>query len=154
MHDCQTITKSLRFTHNMRGKDYTLTLIAQFRHRAQQSTRHEYIESTSRFVENNYWGSCTSARAIDTFCFIPFDILAPATSRISRIWRPRRATPFVLAGVEAPCHANIRNIPPFPSGHAIIDGSIHGNKTDLPPNLCWLREYIVSIDGSRTRSRL
>ncbi len=83
------------------------------------------------------------ARAIDTFCRMPVDILAPSTSRMSfiasRVKRAsiRSASGFLLDAVQA---AEVFDH--FPGGHAVVDAGVGRHETDAVPHLRRLGDAI------------
>ncbi len=95
-------------------------------------------------------GSWTRARAMETFCFMPVDILAPSRSRISSIcsrWnsssiRDRRDV-FGQAVQPAEVFDHL------PGGHPVVDGRVGGHEADLPPHLRRLRDHVRPVDGGR-----
>ena len=97
-------------------------------------------------------GSLTSARAIDTFCFMPVLIFAPGTSRKSCIWSVVKSS-----SIRDAEHVGRDVVQPavvldhFPRGHAVVDAGVRGQKADVVAHLGGLRHDVEAGDGRRCR---
>ena len=86
-------------------------------------------------------GSWTTARATDTFCFIPVNIFTPSTSRVSFIFSRSKSR-----SIRSPSSSCGNAMQPaeitdhLPAGHAIVNGRIGREKADLPADLAGRRD--------------
>ncbi len=87
------------------------------------------------------------ARAIDVFCFMPVDILAPSRSRISCIWS-RSNTSSMRSRSSVVVHAveSAEVLDHFPGSHAVVDGRVGGNEADLVADHFGLGDAIEAAD--------
>ena len=95
-------------------------------------------------------GSWTTARATDTFCFMPVDIFAPSTSRMSFIFSRSksvsiRSAELVVGDAVQPAEV----LDHLPAGHAVVDGRVGRHEADLPADLGGLRDHVEAVDRGR-----
>ena len=90
------------------------------------------------------------ARAIETFCLMPVDILAPSTSRISFIFSRSK-----MVSIRCPQHVGRQAVEAaeildhLPGGHAVVDGRVGRHETDLPADLRRLADHVEAVDRGR-----
>ena len=100
-------------------------------------------------------GSCTIARAIDTFCFMPVDIFGPEhvanllhLEPLEQLLHPLAELLFVHAVEPAEVFDH------FAGGHAVVNRRVGGDVADLVPHELGLRDAIEAADNRRAAGRL
>ena len=99
-------------------------------------------------------GSWTMARAIDTFCFMPVDIFAPSTSRMSFIFsRSKSDSIRSRSGVRRNAVQPAEILDHLPGGHAVVNGRVGRHEADLAADLRRLGDHVEAVDPGRAAGR-
>ena len=154
VQDGKAVAEPLGLAHDVRAEQDALALVAELGHGLSSARATSTSRPAVASSKISTGGSWTRARAIETFCFMPVDIFAPSTSRISFICSRVKMLFHPLAQQlrgQAVQPAEI--LDHFPGGHPVVDGRVGRDEADLLADQGRLREHVVAVDRGRAAGR-